>query len=122
MNIKDNTTKGILERLKIEKQVAERQYGDAMEALEQGHMLAADNLMKANAMLKITSVHITEIEDFSHAPFETHVAELKESLIFDVMNQMASRNLMNSTSNASNMMAIHELTAKASLAKTLFVL
>lgn len=121
MNIKSKTTQGIIELINIEKHIAERQMKDAMEALEQGYMNATDDMMKAKAMLKLTSVWISELETFSTASFEEHVAELKESLIVDVMQQMAHRNLMNSTSNASNMMAIHELTAKAALAKTLFI-
>lgn len=120
MNIKSKTTEGIIELISIEKQIASRQMKDAMESIEQGYMNATDDLMKAKAMLKLTSLWISELNSFSSASFEEHVAELRESLIVDVMSQLAYRNLMNSTSNASNMMAIHELTAKAALAKTLF--
>ena len=79
-----------------------------------------DDLQKARAM-KIEALKTLKlIERNPEASFEDHVNALGGRLISSLVSTMGFRNLMNSASNASNMADLHELTAKASLASSLF--
>ena len=120
MNTKYNTTKEIIEVIETERKIAQRQYDDAFEAIEEGQIMATGDLMAAKAMLRTTNLLIATIKDNINADMKQHFDFLYHELVRSTFNTLSSRNLMNSTSNTHNMMALHTITAKASLAETLF--
>ena len=120
MNTKYNTTKEIIEVIENERFIAQRQYDDAMEAIEEGQITATGDLMAAKAMLRTTNLLIATIKDNINSPIQHHFDFLYHELVWSTFNTLSCRNLMNSTSNSHNMMALHTITAKASLAQTLF--
>ena len=116
------TTEHIIEFLNYELQVAKHTIEGCMKHLtnDEDPKWIVDDLQKARAM-KIEALKTLKlIEKKPEASFEDHVNALSKRLIGSLVSTMGYRNLMNSTSNASNMADLHELTAKASLASSLF--
>ena len=120
MNAKYNTIKEIIEVIESERFIAKRQYDEAFEAIEEGQIMATGDLMAAKAMLRTTNLLIATMKDNINLPIQHHFEFLHHELVWSTFNTLACRNLMNSTSNTHNMMALHTITAKASLAQTLF--
>lgn len=118
------TTEDLLETIRIQIKLADRTITEVTKGLSRGRDTRwfVDDLQKAQTMKHEAEKILSRIEDNPSASFERHIESLRKWLVDSVIASLSHRNLMNSTSNGSNMADLHELTAKAALASNFFEL